>query len=181
MDDFLGLLAAPTPTPGGGSAAAFVAAVAAALCEMVAGLGAARGREGADAVAALARDMRARLLRQAVEDGQAFDRVMEAYRLPREDPGRSAAIAAALRSAALSPLGMLDAMAELGDLLARAGPVCPSSARSDLDGARIFLRSAADVAARNVTVNLGDADGAAELAAMLQEKLRRLAPLTAEA
>lgn len=180
MDGFLDRLAAPTPTPGGGSAAAWVAAVSAALGEMVAGLGTRKGREGAEEIARSAAELRARMLELGEADGAAFDRVMQAYRLPKDDPGRRGAIGAALRGAALSPIAMLDAMVELGELLGRAAGVCPASARSDLEGAGIFLHAAAEVAARNVTVNLDGADGAPELEAMLQDRLRRLAQTTPE-
>lgn len=174
MGGFLEDLAAPTPTPGGGAAAAFVAAVSAALCEMVAGLGAAKGREGAGDVAAAANALRGRLLLLADADGPAFDQVMAAYRLPKDDPKRAAAVSAALRVAALSPLDMLDAMTELLDVLSRAKGVCPKSAQSDLEGAWAFLKAAVEVAGRNVSVNLEGADGAEELKAMLEEKLSRV-------
>lgn len=180
MGEFLDELAAPTPTPGGGAAAASVAAVSAALCEMVAGLGAVKGREGAGDVVAEAHALRVRLLSLGDADGPAFDQVMAAYRLPKDDPARPRAISAALRVAALSPLDMLDAMAELSSVLSRARGVCPKSAQSDLDGAFAFLKAAVEVAGRNVSVNLDGADGAEELRAMLDEKLGRLSSMDAQ-
>lgn len=175
MDRFLEALAAATPTPGGGSASCYVAAAGAALVEMCAGLGARKGRSGAEEVAAAASALRRDLLRQAELDGAAFDEVLAAYRIPKESPQRAGAIATALRSAALSPLRILDLVLELSDLIRRAEPAVPASAHSDWESAVVFSRAAATVAEKNVRVNLGGAAGADELEGQLGAKLQQLA------
>lgn len=174
MDRFLEELAAATPTPGGGSAACYVAATAAALVEMCAGLGQKKGKPGADEVIRDASALRGELLRQAELDGEAFQQVLAAYRLAKEDPGRASAIAAALRVAALSPLGILDQVIALAKVIARAQEITPPSANSDWESASVFARAAADVAARNVRVNLPGATEAQALASDLETKLETL-------
>ncbi|MDA8345139.1 MAG: cyclodeaminase/cyclohydrolase family protein [Thermaerobacter sp.] len=171
MDGFLDSLASATPTPGGGSAACYVAATGAAIVEMCAGLGAKKGKQGAEELAGAAHALRQDFLRQAELDGAAFDQVLSAYRMPKDSPERPDAIASALRSAALSPLHILDQVRELADLITRAQEITPAAAKSDWESAAVFARAASDVAGRNVRVNLDGAAGAAELEAQLASKL----------
>ncbi len=174
MDRFLEELAAPTPTPGGGSAACYVAATGCAIVEMCAGLGEKKGKEGAQALAQAAKTLRRQFTEQAVLDGAAFDQVLAAYRLPKESPQRPGAIATGLRAAALSPLRALELLSDLADLTARAQEITPPAAKSDWESAAVFTRAAADVAARNVRVNLDGAAGAAELEAQLAARLEEV-------
>lgn len=171
MDRFLKDLAAPTATPGGGSAACYVAATGAALIEMCAGLGQRKGRQGAEEMAIQARGLRQDFVRQAELDAAAFTEVLQAYRMPKESPERPGAIATALRAAALSPMQVLDQVLRLGELIAGTQEITPASAKSDWESAAVFARAAADVAARNVLANLDGAAGAAELQAQLEAKL----------
>ncbi len=174
MDRFLEELAAATATPGGGAAACYVAATGAALVEMCAGLGQKKGKPGAEEVVLDATALRGELVRQAELDGEAFQQVLAAYRLPKEDPVRAQAIAAALRIAALSPLRILDQVIALAKVIARAQEITPPSANSDWESASVFARAAADVAARNVRVNLSGAADAQALASDLEDKLQKL-------
>ncbi len=171
MDRFLDELAAATPTPGGGSAACYVAATAAAIVEMCGGLGQKKGKSGAEELVRGANALRQTLLQQAELDGAAFDQVLAAYRIPKDSPQRPGAIATALRAAALSPLQILDQLLSLADLIARAQEITPAAAKSDWESAAIFARAASDVAARNVRVNLDGAAGATELEEKLAAKL----------
>src|SRR5688572_14884579 len=113
-------LASPTPTPGGGTAAAVAGAMGSALLIMVAGLAKSRNNT-ADEKAALAAarealmPFTARLTELADADAQAFDRVMAAYRLPKtsddEKATRTKAIQNALQGATTVPLDTLRACA----------------------------------------------------------------------
>jgi formiminotetrahydrofolate cyclodeaminase len=171
MDRFLSELAAATPAPGGGSAACYVAATAAALVEMCGGLGQKKGKEGAEGLVRDANLLRQTFLRQADLDGAAFSEVLAAYRIPKDDPQRPGAIATALRAAALSPLQVLDQLLSLANLIVRAQEITPAAAKSDWESAVVFSRAASDVAARNVRINLDGAAGAAELEEKLAAKL----------
>ncbi|HAD06702.1 MAG TPA: methenyltetrahydrofolate cyclohydrolase, partial [Anaerolineaceae bacterium] len=90
-NSFLDALAAATPTPGGGSAAAHTGAVAAALVAMVARLTLGKKKYEAVkdrmwAILEQAENLRTELLRNVEEDSQAFEAVMQAFKLPKDTP-----------------------------------------------------------------------------------------------
>ena len=178
MDQFLEQLAAPTAAPGGGSAACYAGAMSAAIVEMCAGLAANKERPGARDILEPAADLRRAFVRQAQLDAEAFEAVMAAYREPKGSPARKEHIALALKGAALSPLAALDLVLALASQIRATEPLVPASARSDWESAVVFAGAAADVAARNVAINLdGVADGEelkAELAQRQAELSRRL-------
>jgi formiminotetrahydrofolate cyclodeaminase len=163
LTEFLAALAAPTPAPGGGAAAAISGATAAALVEMVAGLSLKKSPDGAEAAlqqrtAAQMVTVRAELLTLADDDANAYDAFIQAMRLPKveehERDARSRAMSAAAERAAEVPLKTLRAItaaAEAARLLTGRSLV---SAASDLDVALRFARAAGLSAAENVEANL---------------------------
>lgn len=172
---FLAELASDSPTPGGGSAAAVAAATGAALIGMVAAL--TIGKAGDDAAEtrmralALEADLsRGELLEAADRDGEAFERVMAAFRLPRETDAdremRTAAIQEAYLGAAAVPLEVARRAAELLLLAIEAITHGNPNATSDGLSAAELLGAAARSAAANVSINarsLRDTDRASEL------------------
>jgi formiminotetrahydrofolate cyclodeaminase len=163
LTEFLAALAAPTPAPGGGAAAAISGATAAALVEMVAGLSLKKSPDGAEAAlqqrtAAQMAALRAELLTLADDDANAYNAFIQAMRLPKveehERDARSRAMSAAAERAAEVPLKTLRAIsaaAEAARLLTGRSLV---SAASDLDVALRFSRAAGLSAAENVEANL---------------------------
>ncbi len=124
---YLEAVAAGTPAPGGGSAAAVVGALAAALGEMVTNL--TLGREKyADAEATLrpARDrltaLRASLQEAAAADEAAYQSYRDAASLPRTSDGgkttRTDAMQRALIVATDVPLGIARSAREVAEILA---------------------------------------------------------------
>jgi methenyltetrahydrofolate cyclohydrolase len=108
LEAFLNDLASGAPTPGGGSAAAVIGAMGAALLSMVCNV--TIGKKGQEAVEAdmkAVRDeserLRARLTAMVADDIAAFDGLMAAYRLPKaseeEKSRRAEAIQSNLRAA----------------------------------------------------------------------------------
>lgn len=176
---FVNAVAEGTPTPGGGAVAALAGALSAALAEMVAQLTTGK-KKYADvevtmkAIAAAAGDLRQRLMHAIQEDIQAFDEVMEAYRIPKEEIARSAAIQAAMVHAADVPLNVarlaLDAM-QLAEQIARQGNV---NAVSDATVAVFMGLAAVDGAALNVRVNAASLDDA-NLAARYRNDINAIA------
>lgn len=166
---FVESVAEGTSTPGGGAVAALVGALSAALAEMVARLTVGKKRyqdveQTMSAIAAGASDLRRRLLEAVDEDVQAFDAMMAAYRLPKDDPAREDAIQNGMIHAADVPLNVarltLEAM-RLAEQVARQGNV---NAGSDAAVAALAGLAAVEGAALNVRVNaasLADADLAA--------------------
>ena len=106
--DFAEALAAREPVPGGGSASAYVGALGASLCSMVARYGASNPRfaEVEDdlrhAIAASGR-IGFELLELVEEDVRAYGLVSAAYGMERDNPHRSEVIQDALHEAALPP------------------------------------------------------------------------------
>ena len=184
VTDYLGRTASGDPVPGGGSAAALNAALAAALIEMVARL--TIGRKGFEAVDAEMRAtadraaaLRTKLTGDVDRDSEAYALVLAAYALPKATPeekaDRARAIQAAFRQAALVPLRVardaLQAMALGRQVIASGNP----NAASDGAAGVLAARMAARAAVYNVKINLGsikDESFAAELRAEA-ERLER--------
>ena len=171
----LDAVAAPTPTPGGGSVAALAGALAASLGQMVAGL-ARKKKSHAEHVNALSAavaklDGVAKALAAAMDrDAAAYDAVLAAFRLakttPEEEARREAAIAEALRGAAEVPMEVAETAASLYERLGQLEAITPASMKSDLQVARMMAVAAAHGALANVEINLESLSDAAFLAAM---------------
>jgi len=106
--------------------------------------------------AARAAQYRARALELAEVELHAYEPVLEALRLPREDPGRAERISAAQAVASESPLEVARIGAELAELAADlAGTGNPNLAGDAIAGA-LLAEAAAQAAARLVAINLTD-------------------------
>lgn len=146
LREFLDALAAPTATPGGGSAAAAAAAMAAALGAMVARL--------AKLDAAEFEQMRTFFTEAVDRDAAAFREVMAAYRRPKEERGPH--VEKALRLAAEVPLEVFLRGGELKARLEALKQSAPPKFASDV-ATGIALAEAARAGAReNVEINLQD-------------------------
>lgn len=144
LEEFLEALAAPTATPGGGSAAAAAGAMAAALATMVAGL----AKLPCDEFA------RERMFFSAAvrRDAQAYDAVLAAYKQPKEERGPQ--VEQALQQAALVPLEVAERAAALEKRLEELSRQAPAKFSSDLESARALARAALTGAVANVRINL---------------------------
>jgi formiminotetrahydrofolate cyclodeaminase len=171
--ELLDAVAARTTAPGGGGAAALATALAAALTGM-----AARFSDAAS-VAAEADDLRTSAAPLADADAAAYRTFLEATRLPREDPGRSEAVAAARKDAIGVPaeIGRLaGTVADLAAGLVRGGN---PNLRSDAVAAVHLAAAAADIAAELVGANKPPEDALANargIAAAARERVREVAP-----
>ena len=129
VEKFLDELAGGNPTPGGGSAAAIMGAMGAALVSMVCNVTIGKkGCEGSEeemkAVREESERVRLRLTAMVAEDIAAFDSIMAAYKLPKaneqEKSVRAAAIQDGLKRATETPLECARACAEVIALSRRA-------------------------------------------------------------
>ena len=190
LQKFLDDLSGSAPTPGGGSAAAIMGAVGAALVSMVCNVTLGKkGQEGAATemqnVRAASEQLRARLMAMVAEDVAAFDGLMSAYRLPKSDAEqksrRGAAIQASLRSATQTPLDCARACAQVISLARRAGNDGYAGVISDAGVAVLAAFAALRSAALNVYVNapsLEDRAFAIEATAALEALLESAASET---
>jgi methenyltetrahydrofolate cyclohydrolase len=148
----LDLLAARTPAPGGGAAAALTCAMAAGLVEMAASFASARGL---GQVHDRAHELRKRVSGLAHADGQAYGVVLEALRLP-PGPDRSARLDAAVAGAIACPMQVLEIASEVATLAADIAETGNRNLEGDaLTGALLAeaaARSAATLAQLNVSL-----------------------------
>ena len=185
---FLDAVAAPTATPGGGSVSAFAGALAGALGQMVAGLSRKKKSQAAfvvqlsDALEQMRRTTDD--LTSAIDrDSEAFDAVMEAFRLPQGDAqetkARETAIQAATRGAAEAPLQVADVTVALFEQLGQLQAIAAASMRSDLQVARFMAAAGARGSLANVEINLDSLNDAAYVSkvkaevAALRERLEK--------
>ena len=159
---FLDDLASGAPTPGGGSAAAIIGAMGAALLSMVCNVTLGKkGQEAAESDMKAVRDeserLRARLTAMVAEDIAAFDGLMAAYRLPKsndeEKSRRAGAIQANLRAATETPLDCARACAQVVALARRAAEQGFAGVVSDAGVGVLAANSALRSAALNVYIN----------------------------
>jgi methenyltetrahydrofolate cyclohydrolase len=162
VEEFLDRLASSAATPGGGSAAAIMGAMGAALVSMVCNLTIGKKNylevEGEmKSVLGEAERLRGRLTDMIAEDIAAFDSLMAAYGLPKEadeqKAARSAAIQAGLKQATEVPLGCARVCAEVIALSHRAAEKGNLNVISDAGVAALAAQAALRSAALNVYIN----------------------------
>jgi methenyltetrahydrofolate cyclohydrolase len=159
LRELLDDVAAQTPTPGGGSSAAWVVALAAALAEMGASFTLAReeyahGHERMAALRARAAELRVRALELAERELHAYGPVLEAMRLPKDDPARAERLASALSDAAEPPLEIARAAAEAAELAAELAASGNRSLEGDAATGAFLADAACRAAARLVEIDL---------------------------
>jgi glutamate formiminotransferase/formiminotetrahydrofolate cyclodeaminase len=162
--DFCNETLSDSPAPGGGSVAALMGALGASLGGMVANLSA--GKRGWEDKleyfsdwAVKAQQLKDELLSLVDGDTNAFNKVMDAFALPKNSPeektARTAAIENATKRAAEVPLRVMETAAKSYELLSEmAGNGNPASV-SDVGVGALATRACIEGAAMNVRINLG--------------------------
>lgn len=183
---FLEELAAPTPTPGGGSAAAYAGAMGAALVAMVAGVTIGK-KKYADveaemqAIRVVAENLRKELTQAVDDDASAFEAVMGALRLSKESDElaavRQSAIISATLNAAHIPLHVAEDVVKVMELALKCAQHGIVNAVSDSMSGFAMARAALTAAGYNVRININSLDDKSVGEKMLNE----LAELEAKA
>ncbi len=164
IQTFLDELASKSSTPGGGSAAAIMGAMGAALVSMVCNLTIGKQNyldveDDMKDVLRRAEELRERLTDMVRADVEVFDRVMVAYGLPKETDlqktARSEAIQSALRAATEVPLNCARACSEAIALSQRVAEKGNRNVISDAGVAVLAAYAALRSAALNVYINAG--------------------------
>src|SRR5882724_8197460 len=171
-----------SPAPGGGSVAALMGALGASLGGMVANLSA--GKRGWDDKlkyfsdwAVKAQQLKGELLFLVDEDTAAFNKVMDAFALPKdsaeEKAARSAAIQLATRYAAEVPLRVMETAFKSYQILAEMAEQGNPASVSDVGVGLLAVRACIEGAAKNVRINLKSLKDE-KLKSVLQDKVRKI-------
>lgn len=186
LDAFLSDLASSKPAPGGGSAAAVAGALGAALSSMVANLTLGKEKykevEGAfETILERAEKLRKEFLQAIGEDIDAYNKVMDAYGLPKnseeEKERRRETIQSALKGATEPPFKM----AELADEVLELSKECALSgnnhAVTDAGASAILADATVRTALLNVDINLSSISDTS----FVEEKRRKRKDLSQKA
>jgi glutamate formiminotransferase/formiminotetrahydrofolate cyclodeaminase len=171
-----------SPAPGGGSVAALMGALGVSLGGMVANVSA--GKRGWDDKieyfsdwAVKAQQLKDELLALVDEDTAAFNKVMDAFGLPKESAeeksARSAAIEQATKYAAEIPLKVMETASRSYELLSQMAEKGNPASISDVGVGALATRACIGGAAMNVRINLGQLKDE-KFKMDLEEKVRKM-------
>jgi formiminotetrahydrofolate cyclodeaminase len=159
VEPFVEQLAAPTATPGGGSAAAASGAMAAGLAVMVAGMS--RGKKAylqyesqlSEAIARLSQ-LREDLKAAIDADAESFNLVMKAYKQAKESPDADQIIDTAVKQATSVPLGVAERAREVATIAEGLRSITNPNMKSDLTTSVALAKAAIEGALANVEINV---------------------------
>ena len=171
-----------SPAPGGGSVAALMGALGVSLGGMVANLSA--GKRGWDDKldyfsdwAVKAQQLKDELLVLVDDDTAAFNKVMDAFALPKdsaeEKEARAAAIQLATKGAAEIPLKVMETASKSYQLLSEMAENGNPASVSDVGVGLLAVRACVEGAAMNVRINLAGLKDEKSKSALLK-KLQRI-------
>ncbi|HLO32115.1 MAG TPA: glutamate formimidoyltransferase [Anaerolineales bacterium] len=175
---FIEELAAPTATPGGGSAAAYAGAMGAGLVAMVAGLTIGKKKYAEveaqmQAIRVMAESLRKELTQAVEDDSSAFEAVMGAFKLPKateeEQTKRKAAVHVATLNAARVPHRVARDVVKVMELALKCVKEGNLTAISDAMSGFAMSRAALTAAAYNVKINLNSLEDKSVGEKMLDE------------
>src|SRR3954452_12968807 len=159
VEPFVEQLAAPTATPGGGSASAAAGAMAAGLAVMVASMS--RGKKAylqyetelSEAIARLV-PLREDFKSAIDADAESYQTVMKAYKTAKESGDGSGAINLALKNATSIPLGVAEKSKQVAALIESLKAITNPKMASDLTVGAALAKAAIVGALANVEINL---------------------------
>jgi glutamate formiminotransferase/formiminotetrahydrofolate cyclodeaminase len=174
LREFTDELSSESPAPGGGSVSALAAAMAAGLASMVAVLshtkkGFESKQADLDRIANRTQELKDRMLAAVDADTAAFDALLDAMRMPKDDPARGQVLADATVGAAEIPLGVLKACPEIIELNREIARIGLKASLSDAGVGAQMARAAAAGAYQNVCINLAGLADAARKESLLRQ------------
>ncbi|MEP7135994.1 MAG: glutamate formimidoyltransferase [Chloroflexota bacterium] len=175
---FIEELAAPTPTPGGGSAGAYAGAMGAGLVAMVSGLTIGKKKYAEveaemQAIRVVAETLRKELTQAVDDDASSFEVLMATFKLPKETDeqksARNAAIIKATLNAAHVPLHVAEGAVKVMDLALKCAKHANLNAISDSMSGFAMARAALTAAGYNVKININSLEDKSVGEKMLNE------------
>lgn len=160
--DFLECLSSKEPVPGGGGASALAAAVGMSLGSMVANLTTgkktyAQYQEEIDEILIQAAEVTKELYSFMDKDAEAFEPLAKAYGLKKDTPEeiayRDEVMAAALLTASLAPLSLMEKIVDAMKILNRLSVIGSKLAISDVGVGIQMMQAALNGASLNVFIN----------------------------
>lgn len=158
IEDFCARLGSGEPAPGGGAAAALMAKIAASLVQMVGRHTVGRPKYATvEARVQAAIEEAERLGQRAAElmdaDAEAYGRVSAAFKLPKEDAGRAAAVSQACVQATAVPLELIRLCGRIAELALELFRDGNQSLAGDARAALLAAQAAAEISMGNVRAN----------------------------
>ncbi len=175
---FIDELAAPTPTPGGGSAAAYAGAMGAGLVAMVAGLTIGKKKYAEveaemQAIRVVAENLRTELTQAVDDDAASFEVLMATFKLPKDTDEqketRNNAIIKATLNAAHIPLNVSESAVKVMELALKCAKHGNVNAISDSMSGFAMSRAALTAAGYNVRININSLEDRSAGDKMLSE------------
>ncbi|UCG90342.1 MAG: cyclodeaminase/cyclohydrolase family protein [Candidatus Heimdallarchaeota archaeon] len=160
VSEFIEEVASDKPAPGGGSVSALGGALGAALAVLVGKATVGKEKfvdvqEEMEKVVSRGTDLHQRLNKMVDEDTNAFNQILKAYRMSKDEPEvRSTAIQQALQGAAEVPLEVAKLSFEALDLILAVAERGNKNAITDAGVAALFADSAIRGAIFNVKINI---------------------------
>jgi len=160
---FIEELAAPTPTPGGGSAGAYAGAMGAGLVAMVSGLTIGKKKYEAveaemQAIRVVAENLRKELTQAVDDDASSFEVLMATFKMPKDTEEQKAARNAAVVQATLNtahiPLHTAEGAVKVMELALKCAQRANLNAISDSMSGFAMARASLTAAAYNVRINI---------------------------
>lgn len=160
LNAFTKELASSAPVPGGGGAAACVAAIGISLGDMVGELTVGKKKYQAVEAELLAcmeeaQNLREEFLSLIDADAEAFKPLAEAYGFRKEEPGRDEMMENALNTAARAPLNLMKACKKAMELIRVFAEKGSPLVQSDALCGAVFVKAALQAASSNVYINTG--------------------------
>jgi len=173
-EPFIEQLAAPTATPGGGSASAAAGAMAAGLAQMVAAMS--RGKKNylqyeQELSLAIARltELREELKAAIDADAASYDSVVKAYKQAKDSSNGDIGVAAVLKGATNVPLGVAERSREVAKIAESLRAITNPKMSSDLTVSLALANAAVEGALANVEINLESLSDQAFVSAVRQK------------
>lgn len=182
LKTYLDELSSNSPTPGGGNVAALCGVLSSSLGMMVCNLTIGKKKylnveEEVKNLVALFGEYKEVFVKLANQDNEAFDKVMEAFKLPKDSDEekqiRSEEIEKATFGAALIPTEVIDRCNQLVGNLVRISEIGNQNSLSDVGVALSIINTACEGAYLNVVINcssLNDKQKATELLSNSNQK-----------
>jgi glutamate formiminotransferase/formiminotetrahydrofolate cyclodeaminase len=163
LRDFANELSVDSPAPGGGSTAALCGALSASLSSMVSNLTVGKKeyknvQKDVKEIAVNAQSLKDEFLRAVDLDTMAFNKLMEAYRLPKkteeQKQERDQAVEEAVKEATMVPFGVLEKSIDALNLAREITLKGNKNSLSDAGVAGLTAQAAAEGAYYNIKINL---------------------------